>query len=144
MKKSLIAFGLCIITSTTFAAIHELAANVISIKKPTVSKAELKNHETAVYMDIINSGTRTHELIAATSPIADQTQLHKTTHAHHHTRMKQVPDILLKSHHDKRLHKGGKHMMLIGLKADLIHNKTIPITLIFKDGSWIQVGAKVQ
>lgn len=134
--------------ATLFAAHHEavhqgIASKVISIKAPLVAKKYLKNNATEVFMELINNSDTPRELIAATSPVASQIQLHKTIDYNGKMRMQKINSITIKKESEKELQPGGFHVMLIGLKSELVKNNSIPITLIFNDGSWKKVQAKI-
>lgn len=131
------------ISMNATAANSEIAANVISIKTPTVNEQALNNNATEVFMAFLNQGHQSHELVAATSPMADQVQLHTTAMQHGKMVMQQIQEITIKTNHEKDLQLGGLHVMLIGLKGSLAKNQSIPITLIFNDGSWKTIHAKI-
>lgn len=134
--------------ATLFATHHEtvhldIASKVISIKAPLVAKKYLKNNATEVFMELINNSDTPRELIAATSPVASQIQLHKTIDYNGKRRMQKINSITIKKDSEKELQPGGLHVMLIGLKSELVKNNSIPIILIFNDGSWKKVQAKI-
>lgn len=143
IKKLLLTAAALAITTSVFAARTDISARVISVKTPVVDNAITHNGATEVFMDLINKSNKPQEIIAAYSPIAGKTQLHKTTDHHGKMGMKQIPDIMIPRHSDEDLHLGGLHVMLMDLKQKLAKNEIIPIILIFKDGSWIDVNAKV-
>ncbi len=143
IKKLILSVILLLMATTVFASQHEIASNVIKVKIPVVDNQVTRNDATEVFMELINKGSQTHILVAANSPAAKQVQLHNTIVEHGRSVMRQVPRIVVRSHHDKDLQLGGLHVMLIGLKRHLIKNQRVPITLIFRDGSWIVVNAKV-
>lgn len=122
---------------------QELAANVVSIKQPIIDNQVTRNNATEVFMELINNGTEPHELIAATSPVASQVQLHATVMEHGQSTMEQVNGLTIKTHAEEDLQLGGLHVMLMGLKKPLVKNSIVPITLIFNDGSWKTINAKV-
>lgn len=141
ISKSFISLIL-FISTPLFAMQHEIASNVIVVKTPLVAKQSSAQNATEVFMELINRSEEPHKLIAATSPIASQVQLHETIN-NKGNRMQKIDSISIKNESEKDLKPGGLHVMLIGLKEKLIKNNFIPITLIFNDGSWLKVRAKV-
>lgn len=123
---------------------QEMAANVMTVKSPVIDLQLTNNHMTEVFMELINNGKQTHRLIAVTSPIAKKVQLHLTTVINGTPNMRQVTAITIPANAERGLQIGGLHVMLIGLKRHLIKNRHIPITLVFQDGSRINVRAKVE
>lgn len=140
MKKVLVLIAGVILSTAAFAASKtDIAASHINIKTPHVKAITSANGNTQVFMDLINTGSHSHKVVAAISPVAKLAQIHKTTkHG-----MKQVESIKILPHHDRDLHKGGFHIMLMELNQNLQANQNIPVMLIFEDGSHITVNAKV-
>lgn len=130
--------------ATLLAAANNTAAQVITVKMPVVDTQVTQHHSTEVFMQLNNTSTTPRELIAATSPVANQVQLHMTMTQNGKSTMQQVSGITVAGKTDENLHLGGLHVMLMGMKKHLIQNSMIPITLIFNDGSWKTVNAKVQ
>jgi copper(I)-binding protein len=141
-KKLLTAVFALSISAASFAA-NELAANAIKIKSPDIQEKYVSNDSTEVFMELINRGKESYELVAATTPVAQQIQIHATVQQHGHMSMEQVDGITIEPRNEEDLENGGLHLMLIGLNRQLIKNQLIPITLIFNDGSWKNVNARV-
>lgn len=121
-----------------------LAAQVMAIRTPIVDKQALKKDATEVFMELINRGNQPHTIIGAYSPAAHQVQLHTTLKRPNGTTyMQQINGITIQPHHDKDLHMGGLHVMLMRIDEKLILNHRIPIVLMFHDGSWIKINARV-
>lgn len=127
------------------AMASEIASSVVTVSNPEVIAEAVNNNTTEVYMDLDNNGTQLHSVVAATSPFATIIQLHETyTQAHGHSFMKQVPSISITPHSDRPLKDGTFHIMLINTQHHLNAGQTVPVTMIFEDGSWISVDARVQ
>ncbi|MCH9643942.1 MAG: copper chaperone PCu(A)C [Gammaproteobacteria bacterium] len=141
LLRNILAIAIVAFMSTAMAT-PEIASNVIFVKIPRINIHATRDHAAAVSMEIKNTGRKTYRLIAAFSPVAEQVQLHLTQH-HAHKRMRQIDDILIKPHSEKDLKRNGPHIMLIGLKEKLKKDQNIPIALIFNDGSWTTLFAKV-
>lgn len=142
-KKLLFTLGILFFSFSVFAANDEMASDVISVKSPLIQEKLIHGQTTAVFMELVNNGNLDHELVAATTPAAKLVQLHSTMSHHGDSAMQQISGITINPHKEKNLKPGGLHLMLMNIQKHLIRNQTIPITLIFNDGSWIQVKAKV-
>ena len=149
MKKQLlvVAVSLLLVATSGHAkpqASTEVAANVITILNP---QAKLDRHypdSGEIFMDIINKGSTQHELIAAVTPVAKEVQLHQTTIRNHRSLMQPVKQFKISPHHDKDLQQGGLHIMLVNLNKILNVGDTIPLTLVFNDGSYQQLTVPVE
>lgn len=129
--------------SLAFAAETEIASKVISVKAPVVDRQDMHDEMTEVFMELKNTGKESHRVIAAYSPIATQVQLHQTTHRGKKVGMRPIAYIAIKPSQEEDLQNGGVHVMLIGIQQQLLKNQVVPITLIFDDGSWELVQARV-
>ena len=95
-------------------------------------------------MEIKNQGKHHHNLIAAVSPLYKETQLHKTIVNNNKSEMQQVSQFRIVAHHEKDLHQGGLHIMLINARTKLAVGEIIPLTLVFDDGSYLLLHAPVK
>lgn len=121
----------------------ELASQVIRVKAPEVIADSHTGTSTEIFMELVNKGNQAHTLIAAVSDAAKQTQLHKYVRVNNKEVMHQVDSIVIKKKGEKNLKPGGFHIMLMELKDTAKFGSSIPITLVFKDGSTIRVNAVV-
>ena len=114
-------------------------ANVVTVSHAIVMHPAQKNAVTAIYLDITdNSHAQDAILIAATTEIATEVQLHKLVNGD----MVQVTNgIDIASNSTDKLEgqlsvaTGGYHIMLIELKQALHKGQIIPVKLLFQDGS---------
>lgn len=146
MKKISWALGLVLFaaSSIALAANQSTTADVIVIKTPKIQMSSMMGSNAAeVFMELDNKSRYPHFLKAAYSPVAAQTQLHLTVHQNGYESMRQVERILIKPNSDRQLQPGGLHVMLMGLKQPLKKGDTIPVVLIFSDGSNVSVNAQV-
>jgi len=140
MKKIILGTALLALSSVAFAHSSEMASKVITVITPQI-KAIAKSQQSAeIFMQLDNKSTHGYELVAAFSPVAKQIQLHETVTKHGKTEMKQVSTISIKAKQDKKL-QGSLHVMLLGVATPLHRGQRVPVTLIFKDGSWLTVNA---
>lgn len=145
MKKILIAIlgSALLLCGNAMAKTAEMAASVVQARHPQVEAVPAGQRATQVFMDLVNTGNRAHTVIAALSPLSKETQLHKTVKVDGKAQMRQVSRIKIKAHNDRDLHQGGFHVMLMGLNQQLKAGQAVPVTLVFADGSDMQVQAMV-
>lgn len=138
-------FILCLLLGCqlSYAADTEIASDVMKIKAVRINDTLTHDNSTELFMDLQNTGMVPHTLIAAYSPIAKQTQMHQTIEHGKQASMSKVNSIPVPPHKDEDLHFGGLHLMLMGLEKSIENHESIPITLIFDDGSWLTVDAQV-
>jgi copper(I)-binding protein len=146
MKKTLLLTCMFTLGLTPFmnaAAANETAAKAITVKTPEVRLYAVGANSAEAFMDLQNASNTAQALVAASSPVDQQTQLHKTVVNNGVATMVQIKKILIPADKDKDLKFGGIHVMLIGLKEPLKDNMMVPITLKFEDGSELLINAKV-
>jgi len=139
--KCVLALFIIVSCQMVFAATDELASQAMTVKAVRINDAYIHDGKAEVFMDLQNNGDAAHTLVAVYSPVAAQVQLHQTLDKENH--MKRATSIMIPSHKDQDLHYGGLHVMLLGLKKPLSDHQKVPVTLIFSDGSWLKVEAKV-
>jgi copper(I)-binding protein len=141
--KNLSLFGF------TFAAVCQLAvaANVaegIMVDDPYVRAVPPGQPNSATFMGLHNMGKEGSALIAATSPAAEVVELHTHTMEEGMMSMRKVDKIDLPAGEVVKLEPGGLHVMLIGLKQQLVPDENVPMTLTFEDGSSLQLNIPVR
>jgi copper(I)-binding protein len=95
-------------------------------------------------MKVNNNGASDHALVGGSSPAAEVVELHTHTMEDGMMRMRQVEKIDLPAGESVSLQPGGLHVMLIGLKQNLVPDESIPLTLRFEDGSEVTLQAPVR
>lgn len=113
------------------------AADIIQITNPYVRATPSGKHITAAFMDLHNISDCEHALIAASTPIAKVTELHRTILANHVARMEPVERITIPGQEVRKLQPGGYHLMLLEITQPLQVGDRIELTLQFEDGSQI-------
>lgn len=98
----------------------------------------------AAFMTLVNKSGTDHVLMDAESPVAKVVELHTHINKDGMMQMRRVPKIDLPAGQETRLQPGGYHVMLIGLKQQLMPDQQVNITLVFKDGSRTTVTAPVK
>ncbi|MDO6564951.1 copper chaperone PCu(A)C [Amphritea sp. 1_MG-2023] len=88
----------------------------------------------AAFMSLTNDSNDEVALVAASTSIAKVVELHTHTHDNGVMKMRQIPRITLPAHQTVELQPGGLHIMLIGLKRNLVKDEMIDLTLTYNDG----------
>ncbi len=129
------AFSLTMATALANTPNNTPQSQEIVIKNAYVAATAQGQDSTEIYMDLDNNGPENCKLVSANSPVANETQLHKTVLVNGLPQMQQLRIIDIKPKHDDDLQPGGLHVMLIGLNKPLKTGDNVPLTLIFSDGS---------
>jgi len=129
-------------------------ASMITVKSATVEFAKMgpmgqanpaaNRISTEAKMNINNRGETAAKIIAVTSNVANKVQLHQFVNKNGKRVMQQISSITINPHTTDDLSFQGVHIMLMGLKKPLVKGENIPITLIFADGSHLQINTTVQ
>jgi copper(I)-binding protein len=99
---------------------------------------------TAVYLTVQNAGDTADALVAATTDVAGETQLHRTVMAGSTMTMQPVPRIDVPARGEVRLAPGGLHIMLLGLRQALREGDRFTIRLSFERAGTVTVTAVVR
>jgi len=97
----------------------------------------------AIYLTIKNTGGTDDRLMSATTPAADQAQLHIEINDNGIMKMRPLSAIDVKGNSTVTLAPGGMHVMLVGLKQPLKEGQSFPLTLSFAKAGKIDVTVKV-
>ena len=119
------------------------AADSVTVQDPYVRLAPPNAPATGAFMVIRNGGDKDVKVVKATNPASKVTELHTHLNEGGVMKMRPVPAIDIKAKGEAGLKPGGRHVMLIDLKAPMKEGDIVPITLSFDDGSSKQVDAKV-
>ncbi|MDP6042389.1 MAG: copper chaperone PCu(A)C [Candidatus Latescibacteria bacterium] len=114
----------------------------ITIKNVTVRQNIPPQTITAAYMAIHNTGPLT-ALTSVSTPAADITELHAMTHDGNIMRMKKINRLPIPANGSATLQPRGNHLMLIGLKHNLIPGDSLALTLTFTNGQQQTVQASI-
>lgn len=93
---------------------------------------------------VLNSGTSRDRLIGASSPIADAISLQSTRlvdgqRVAHHVEAIEIPAGSITS-----LEPGAMHLMMSGLRQDLVQGQVFPLTLCFEDAGSVYIDVRVR
>ena len=92
------------------------------------------------FLTVTNNGAAADRLIAARSPAAEQVQIHEMKMDGNVMRMRELEKGLeIPAGGKVTLAPGGLHLMLMGLKAPLVKDTRVPVTLVFEKAGSIDV-----
>ncbi len=94
----------------------------------------------AAYMVIRNAAATPDRLLGASSPAAEQVQLHTHLEEDGILRMRPVEGGLeLPAGGELLLARGGAHLMFTGISDPFVDGVTVPVTLVFERGGEVRV-----
>lgn len=99
-----------------------------------VRAAIQQQRNSAAFMRIHNNG-ESAAIVSAASPVAEIVELHTHINDNGVMRMRKIARIDLPTGVTVNLEPGGLHVMLLGLNRDLNEHDSVPLTLLFSDGS---------
>ena len=123
MKKTIAAVVL------GFASMYGYAD--VSIKDPWVRATAPAQKVAGGYMQI--SSTTNVTLLKLTSPVASSVELHASTMENGVMKMRYLEKLEIPAGKVIEFKPGGYHIMLIGLKKQLVEGDNIPLKLLFAD-----------
>jgi periplasmic copper chaperone A len=144
MKTMALAAGLVLATATAFAQTDR--AGDIEVGHPwAAATSETTPTNSAVYMTLTDRGTRSDELLAASSPVAQKVELHVFEVENGVYGMHKVDAIAIAPGAASTvLRPGGAHVMLESLKQPLRAGTTIPLTLTFQNAGALTMEVPVE
>lgn len=93
----------------------------------------------AAFMDLQNTGKDPHAVVEARSPVSNIVELHTHVNENGMMKMRQVEKIDVPAGATTTLKPGGLHVMFIDLKQQIKPGDMVPVTLIFEDGSQVEL-----
>ena len=123
--KFLAALLLLVASSTTAADISIRIENTWARATPPGSTVA------AAYFSI--TAQQSDELIGIASSVAERVEMHASTMENGTMRMRPAATVALPARTTVKFESGGLHAMLLGLKAPLLANTTIALTLRFRN-----------
>lgn len=97
----------------------------------------------AVFLELTNMGETPDLLVAATSDIAEKTELHTHLMDNGVMRMRRVEGFEVSPGAPTVLQPGGHHIMLIGLNRPLVEGTMFPVILTFRDAGKVELEVMV-
>ncbi len=98
----------------------------------------------AAYMIIKNTSSNEDQLLSVTSDISEATEIHTVLKENGMMKMRPVSSIDIPANGERRLKKGGFHIMLIRLKHILKPGDQYPLVLTFKKAGQITLNIFVR
>jgi periplasmic copper chaperone A len=98
----------------------------------------------AVYLTIVNSGSVSDDVIAASSDAAATVELHESYEESGMMMMRPITKLGVPAGGKLEMKPGGYHLMLINLKRELKAGQVIDLTLVLQKAGRIPVKAKVK
>jgi periplasmic copper chaperone A len=121
-----------------------LAGGVLDVEDAYASAVPPGQPNSAVFMRIVNRGVASRGLVSGKSDAADVVELHSHTMDEGMMRMRRIERIEIPGQGAVSLEPGGLHLMLIGLKRDLVPGDTLDLTLYLDDGTDLEVKVPVR
>lgn len=97
----------------------------------------------AVYFSITNAGLKADRLLAISTPIARQAEIHQNRVVNGTVEMRPVESIECPPGATVRVEPGGLHVMLLGLTHPLAAGTTFPLSLRFRDAGSVTIQVAV-
>lgn len=95
-------------------------------------------------LTVANGGTQDDRLVSASSPVAGRVEIHEMAQEGDVMRMRALPDGLpIPAGQTVSLESGGRHLMLMELKAPLVEGETLPLTLQFEHAGTVELPVTV-
>jgi len=136
----LMLFGM--VSIQAFAA--SSAADDVHVINPYVRAVPPGQPNSAAFMQLQNKSASQHAIVRAQSPIAQRVELHTHLMEDGMMKMRQIKQIDVPAKGKTSLKPGGLHVMFLGLKSALTPGQSVPITLIYEDGSKTTIHAPVR
>jgi len=138
-------FAATILAATMLpASAHDLETDTLKISHPW-SRATAPNQQVgAVFMEIQAKTDQGDRLIAASFEGAEKVEIHNHIMDGDVMRMRRIDGVDVPANGTVELAPGGYHVMLLGLKAPLLEETVIPVTLVFERAGSVKIEAIVQ
>jgi periplasmic copper chaperone A len=98
----------------------------------------------AVYLTIVNPGSVSDDVIAASSDVAETGELHESYEESGMTMMRPIIKLHVPAGGKLEMKPGGYHIMLINLKRELKAGQVISVTLVLQKAGRVPVRATVK
>ena len=98
----------------------------------------------AAYFVIVNDGDAADALVGASADVAGTVELHETRVVNDVAQMAPVARVEIPAHGRVEFKPGGYHVMLMGLKHDLMQGETLKLTLQFEKSGAVTLDVPVQ
>jgi len=97
------------------------------------------------YFTLINAGDQPDQLIAVSTPIAAQAQIHRTSMDGGVMRMRELTEgLALPARSRVELKPGGTHLMFMSLQSPFVAGSSFPVTLKFRTAGEVTLRLRVE
>jgi copper(I)-binding protein len=122
----------------------QLSADAIEIENARAAPTPGGVDVAAGYLTIVNSGTESDTLLAASSPRAARVEVHEMTMPDGVMQMRPVERLDIAPGQSLELRPGGRHLMFMGVTQPFVEGETIPLQLRFEHAGALDVSLPVQ
>ncbi|PSU34017.1 copper chaperone PCu(A)C [Photobacterium lutimaris] len=140
--KSILLGSLFALTSSAYA--HEYNVGDLQIDQPWSKQVPPTSQVAAAFFNVMNHSNNNDELLSASSPIAEKTELHAHMHEDGMMKMREVEIIDIPAHDLQALKPGGYHIMFFNLKEVPQLGESFSLTLTFKNAGSVEIDVKVE
>ena len=126
------------------SAVAQTPKSAIQVQAPWSRSTPPMAKTAAVYMTVVNTGTEADRLLSASTPVAGEAGIHRTTNEDGVMKMSPAGPIEVKPGSAVTLRPGELHVMMMDLKQPLADGQTFPLDLVFEKAGRIEVMVKVQ
>jgi periplasmic copper chaperone A len=143
MRATITSWLLLVALTTTAAAGDMARIGNVTIHDPWARASLGTSKTSAVYMTLEIEGEQADRLVAAETPLAERAEMHTNVMDGGVARMRPVDAVELAPGTPSALRPGGLHIMLTGLKDELVEGATLPLTLTFEKAGSVQIEVPV-
>src|SRR5689334_18092978 len=145
MKKLLcVACAAAVLLADPAAAARIYNKGLIQLRDPWTRATPPGTEVAGGYVEIRNTGKEADRLVSAWSPAAARVELHVMSRDGGVMKMREAAAFEMPPRKHLTLNPGGPHLMLVGLKQQLLKGQHIPITLRFERAGEVRVELEVQ
>jgi periplasmic copper chaperone A len=140
-SRFLLAVALTLASPVLFA--HSYQQSDVQIGHIWARATAKGAHAASVYVPLLNKGKTDDVLVSVTTPVAEHTMLHESKVVDGISKMTTLDSIALPAGKPVAMRPGGKHIMLMGLKQQLVEGQSFPLTLKFDHAGEVKVEVMV-
>lgn len=134
--------GVALLCATSFVFAHGYQVGDLKIRHPWARTTVVGAPIGGVFMTI--SSAKDDQLLNAETDLADKVEIHEMKMADGVMKMRAVASLPLAAGAEIKLAPGGYHIMLFGLKRQLIEGEKFPMKLTFSRAGVVNVEVKVE
>lgn len=137
ISKAVLAASLVL---TSLSALAQMAAVKVD---DAWARATVKGQKSSgAFLSL--TATTPLQLVGVSTPVAGVAEVHEMKMEGDIMKMRAVPVLDLPAGKKVELKSGGYHIMLMDLKAPLVKDSTLPVTLLFKDAKGVESRVEVK